>query len=222
MPIIGAESIKQQIYRISVYVGDNVVENIVVTPDGLYNINYIKAGKLYNKSGKIINIVQNKGAPQNSYIVFDPSEILSNKHERILFYQVQTIRDITPNDAYAIAVKHGFEGSVDDWLKSLKGSPGKSAYELAVECGYVGTLEQWLQDLKGKDAYQIAVEEYGYVGTREQWMAAMGDVTVVNQKIEILEPKVNQHEARITSLEGRADTLESATTWIHGMPRPTT
>jgi hypothetical protein len=30
-----------------------------------------------------------------------------------------------------------------------KGDPGKSAYEIAVEHGYVGTEEQWLESLRG-------------------------------------------------------------------------
>lgn len=34
--------------------------------------------------------------------------------------------------AYELAVKYGYEGSLDDWLASLS---GKSAYEIAVENG---------------------------------------------------------------------------------------
>ncbi len=51
--------------------------------------------------------------------------------------------------AYEIAVEHGYQGTEEQWLASLKGADGKSAYEIAVEHGYVGTEEQWLASLKG-------------------------------------------------------------------------
>ena len=52
--------------------------------------------------------------------------------------------------AYEIAVEHGYQGTEEQWLDSLKGADGKSAYEIAVEHGYVGTEEQWLVSLKGE------------------------------------------------------------------------
>ena len=64
-------------------------------------------------------------------------------------------------------------------LYGCKGEPGKSAYELAVEQGYEGTLEEWLESLKGKDgmdaggsAYDIAVSR-GYTGTVDEWLASL-------------------------------------------------
>ena len=51
--------------------------------------------------------------------------------------------------AYEIAVEHGYQGTEEQWLESLKGADGKSAYEIAVEHGYVGTEEQWIASLKG-------------------------------------------------------------------------
>lgn len=32
------------------------------------------------------------------------------------------------SDAYRIAVEHGFEGTVEEWLESLKGEPGNDGY----------------------------------------------------------------------------------------------
>ena len=58
--------------------------------------------------------------------------------------------------AYAIAVAHGFRGSEEEWLASLRGAPGKSAYEVAVECGYTGTKEEWLETLKGQSDLPVA------------------------------------------------------------------
>ena len=40
------------------------------------------------------------------------------------------------------------------------GADGKSAYEIAVEHGYVGTEEEWLESLKGKDGVTPDMSEY--------------------------------------------------------------
>ena len=40
------------------------------------------------------------------------------------------------------------------------GADGKSAYEIAVEHGYVGTEEEWLESLKGKDGITPDMSEY--------------------------------------------------------------
>lgn len=58
--------------------------------------------------------------------------------------------------AYEIAVEHGFEGTAEQWLASLKGAPGndgKSAYQIAVAAGFDGTEEEWLASLKGAPGY---------------------------------------------------------------------
>ena len=57
--------------------------------------------------------------------------------------------------AYAIAVEHGYKGTVEQWLKSLigpQGDGGKDAYTIAVENGFAGTVEQWLESMKGDAA----------------------------------------------------------------------
>ena len=189
MPIISAEPIQAQIYRISYMVCQGVVENIIVSPDGLYNIHWIKNGHIVNHTGKIINVVQNKAAPKNSYLLFDYSCDHSSRRERILFYQIQMMKDVTPNDAYAIAVKHGFEGTVDEWLASLKGERGYNNYELAQQAGFTGTLEEYLESMRGpkgdpgKSAYELAVEQ-GFTGTLEEWYAKNGDTILIQQQIE--------------------------------------
>lgn len=43
-------------------------------------------------------------------------------------------------DAYGVAVKNGFEGTVEEWLESLK---GKSAYHYAKLGGFSGTEEEF-------------------------------------------------------------------------------
>ena len=175
MPIISADPINKKVYRVTVTLGHGMVENMVVTDDGLYEIYYIKDGKSINRTGRILNIVQNHNILNNSYILFDSSTDQCSRRERIYFHQVQLLKDITPNDAYRIAVEHGFVGSVTDWLESLKGSPGKDNYEIAVDCGYTGSREEWLESIKGPtgergySAYEIAVNN-GYEGTEEEWL----------------------------------------------------
>lgn len=51
-------------------------------------------------------------------------------------------------DAYELAVRQGFVGSLDDWIKSLKGEDGLnglSTYEIAVANGFEGTETEWLK-----------------------------------------------------------------------------
>jgi hypothetical protein len=51
-------------------------------------------------------------------------------------------------DAYELAVRHGFVGSVKDWIASLKGKDGDdglSTYEVAVANGFEGTEAEWLE-----------------------------------------------------------------------------
>ena len=197
MPIISVNNIEKINYRITMTLGHNKMENLVITKDGIYVIYYIQNCKSISRTGKITNIVQNSKSPHNSYIVFDSSEENSNRKERIYFYQVQMIKDVTPNNAYDIAVANGFEGTVSDWLESLKGYPGKSAYEIAIECGFEGSPEEWLESLKGADgksAYEIAVD-YGFEGTIEDWMAQNGDVTLLKQDVDNIKDSLKWKES---------------------------
>ena len=130
-----------------------------------------------------MNVCNNRSKPKDSYLLFDYSCDHSSKRERIYFYQIQLIHDITPNDAYRIACKHGFKGTVDEWLESLKGPRGYSVYELACQAGFTGTLEEYLQSLKGepgKSAYELAVDE----GTLEDFLNNTGNTSLLTQKVE--------------------------------------
>lgn len=64
-------------------------------------------------------------------------------------------------DAYKLAVQQGFEGTLNEWLASLKGAPGdpgKSAYQYAVDAGFKGTEEEFTQKL---EADEVLEAEYG-------------------------------------------------------------
>lgn len=100
--------------------------------------------------------------------------------------------------AYDLARAAGFDGSVQDWLASLRGQDGHdstvpgpaglSAFELAQLLGWSGTEEEWLASLHGQagedgadstvpgpagpSAYQVAVAA-GFSGTPAQWLASL-------------------------------------------------
>jgi hypothetical protein len=211
MPIISINDLENKSYRVTVTMGGGIMENVVVTADGLYSLYYISNGKSLNRTGKIAGVIQNLAIPKNNYILFDWSEDNSNRRERIYFYQIQYIKDVTPNNAYQIALKHGFVGSESDWLESMRGYPGKDNYEIAVECGFEGTREEWLESIRGaqgfsayevavragfngtekewleslngKSAYEVAVEN-GFEGTEEEWLLHIGDTTKLQDEIE--------------------------------------
>ena len=112
----------------------------------------------------------------------------------------RTVYAVDGLSAYEIAVKHGFEGTEEEWLNTIvRGEPGYtpelgvdyfnglSAYELAVKKGFEGTEEDWLASLRGADgdtpvkgvhysdglsAYDIA-KKGGYKGTEAEWLASL-------------------------------------------------
>ena len=96
--------------------------------------------------------------------------------------QANVLEGLRGLSAYEIAVKHGYQGTEEEWIKSLTpkggaggGGNGKSAYELAVQEGYQGTLQEWLKSLVGKDgadAYEVA-KKAGYTGSREEWLKTL-------------------------------------------------
>lgn len=102
--------------------------------------------------------------------------------------------------AYEIAKEHGYTGTEEQWLASLKGetgatgktgkkgADGSTAFELAKKHGYEGTEEQWLASLKGDDgsngsdgltAFELA-KKHGYEGTEEQWLASLKGTDGIN------------------------------------------
>lgn len=88
------------------------------------------------------------------------------------------------------------DSSGGESIEGPKGDPGDSAYQIAVQHGFIGSEEQWLESLKGKDgekgadgsngkdgqpgengvagksAYEIA-KEYGFHGSEEDWLQSL-------------------------------------------------
>ena len=72
-------------------------------------------------------------------------------------------------DAYAVAVRNGFNGTEAEWLESLK---GLSAYDVAVKNGFKGTEAEWLESLSHTGSTIVAApSRIGYVTIlAEKWV----------------------------------------------------
>lgn len=77
------------------------------------------------------------------------------------FGDIKTLRG---KSAYEIAVENGFEGTEEEWLKSLHGEDGKSAYESAKSGGYTGTEDEFNRDIAN-------------IGNSDVFIAAQGNTT---------------------------------------------
>lgn len=84
--------------------------------------------------------------------------------------------------AYQIAVDHGFVGTEEEWLASLKGAKGDTgAQGPKGDTGAKGDKGDTGAD--GKSAYEIAVE-HGYSGTESEWIAMLesGAITIIDSQ----------------------------------------
>ena len=164
-------------YRLGVLNSVGSVEDILVTADGVYTICYEDVtAKLVTETGKITKVISN-ASKLDSYIEFDNSYDNSNRHKRIYFYKIKSIKDVTPNNAYVIAVKHGFIGTEEEWINKMR--YGKSAYEVAVDNGFVGTEKEWLLSIlpvRGVDYYTESDQEDLKNDITEKVNAVIGDV----------------------------------------------
>ena len=132
------------------------------------------------------NIYYDRGV---SDVIFDPVRGVSVKKDiddlragmlTALQYVAANPKGLDGKSAYEIAVEHGFNGTEEDWVWSLKGEPGEnglSAYEIAVlHHGFVGTEEEWLNSLKNTEEVQTAYDkavENGYTGTEDDFYEAL-------------------------------------------------
>lgn len=89
---------------------------------------------------------------------------------------------VVGRSAYEEAVRLGYEGSEDEWIKSLEGD---SAYQLAISKGYTGSLEDWLLSLKGKTAYQSALDG-GFVGTEQEFNTSLASIGNINEVLDFI------------------------------------
>ena len=83
--------------------------------------------------------------------------------------------------AYELAVQHGYEGTVQEWLESLK---GKSAYQIAVENGYLGTETEWLASLKAKADNAVSIKDAKF-NSKGELILTLSDETALNLGVAI-------------------------------------
>ena len=130
-----------------------------------------------------------EGASQGD-LVFVKSTNMAYIYDGGAFAEETKGISITGPSAYDIAVTNGFQGTVQDFLDSLKGedgddglpgvngSHGLSANEIAQEAGFTGTEAEWLASLvgtpgqDGKSAYELAVG-LGFEGDEATWILSL-------------------------------------------------
>ena len=79
--------------------------------------------------------------------------------------------------AYELAVANGYDGSVDEWLTSLK---GKSAYDIAVENGYKGTEKEWVKSVESNGKQKQAGISTAKFNDSGDLMITLTDGTRIN------------------------------------------
>lgn len=89
---------------------------------------------------------------------------------------------VVGRSAYEEAVRLGYKGPEDEWIKSLEGD---SAYEAAVKRGYTGSLDAWLTSLKGKPAYQSALDG-GFTGTEQEFNESLASIGNINAILDFI------------------------------------
>lgn len=84
--------------------------------------------------------------------------------------------------AYEVAVKYGYDGSVQDWLGSLS---GKSAYEIAKENGYTGTEKEWAAALNAAANQTKSTIKSASFSSDGELLITLSDDTVLNLGVAV-------------------------------------
>ena len=121
---------------------------------------------------------------------------------------LEGLKGDTGLSAYELAVQDGYQGTLQEWLKSLVGKDGADAYEVAKKAGYTGSREEWLKTLVGAtglSAYELAKSE-GYEGSLTEWLASLkgkkGDDGDSAYKVAVHNDYVGDEQAWLASLRG--------------------
>lgn len=127
---------------------------------------------------------------------------------------LEGLKGDTGLSAYELAVKHGYQGTLQEWLRSLGGA---DAYEVAKSAGYTGSREEWLKTLIGEtglSAYELAKSE-GYEGSLTEWIASLkgekGDKGDSAYEVAVSEGYTGDKQAWLAWLKGeKGDKGDSA------------
>ena len=118
---------------------------------------------------------------------------------------LEGLKGDTGLSAYELAVRDGYQGTLQEWLKSLVGKDGADAYEVAKKAGYIGSREEWLKTLigaTGLSAYELAKSE-GYEGSLTEWLASLkGEKGDSAYEVAVSEGYTGDKQAWLASIKG--------------------
>lgn len=119
--------------------------------------------------------------------------------------QANVLEGLRGLSAYELAVQEGYQGTLQEWLKSLVGKDGADAYEVAKKAGYTGSREEWLKTLigaTGLSAYELA-KAGGYEGSLTEWLASLkGADGESAYKVAVRNGYIGDEQAWLASLRG--------------------
>lgn len=148
---------------------------------------------------------------------------------------VQGETGATGYNAYQVAQVNGFNGTITEWLASLKGDMGNtgmtgatgfSAYDVAVGNGFEGSITQWLASLKGTNGtngiskeVMDAADTY-ILNEAKTYVNQVGQQTL-NQANAYTDSRVNALNRDMRKLEDRTYAAVASSIAIASLPQPT-
>ncbi|MEQ1093128.1 YadA-like family protein [Acinetobacter johnsonii] len=148
---------------------------------------------------------------------------------------VQGETGATGYNAYQVAQVNGFNGTITEWLASLKGDMGNtgmtgatgfSAYDVAVGNGFEGSITQWLASLKGTNGtngiskeVMDAADTY-ILNQAKTYVNQVGQQTL-NQANAYTDSRVNALNRDMRKLEDRTYAAVASSIAIASLPQPT-
>ena len=148
---------------------------------------------------------------------------------------VQGETGATGYNAYQVAQVNGFDGTITEWLASLKGDMGNtgmtgatgfSAYDVAVGNGFEGSITQWLASLKGTNGtngiskeVMDAADTY-ILNEAKTYVNQVGQQTL-NQANAYTDSRVNALNRDMRKLEDRTYAAVASSIVIASLPQPT-
>ena len=141
----------------------------------------------------------------------------------------------TGYNAYQVAQVNGFDGSITEWLASLKGDMGNtgmtgatgfSAYDVAVGNGFEGSITQWLASLKGTNGTNGISKEVmdaadTYILNEAKTCVNQVGQQTLNQANAYTDSRVNALNRDMRKLEDRTYAAVASSIVIASLPQPT-
>lgn len=93
---------------------------------------------------------------------------------------------------------------------------GLSAYQISCNHGFVGTEEEWVESLRGedgKDAYTVAVEK-GYKGSEEEFYAQLGVLNGIEERVSASAAAAEASAQQAALSASTSPKLSANNTWM--------